>query len=233
MDLKSEINKRLDIDLWIVFISTMLVIILYNNFSVVVLNIIKNKSIYILLRLLLLASFQFGVAGLGMTIISLLRKEKFSIHGLNSHNITHSLALCSLCFMPNIIYTYCNKGNLVYFPFRQVLTTGEILSKGFPVNVIGMVITALIWGFFEGFNYVVISDKINDRYPSKNRWINWGAIFSSLLCILIHGLVGVTVSDVLETISVFIIIYGMLMVKNITGNAWGCVFIFIVFWNAY
>lgn len=60
-----------------------------------------------------------------------------------------------------------------------------------------------------------------------------GAIFSSLLCILIHGLVGVTVSDVLETISVFIIIYGMLMVKNITGNAWGCVFIFIVFWNAY
>ena len=39
--------------------------------------------------------------------------------------------------------------------------------------------------------------------------------------------------DILEMVSIFIIIYGMLMVKNMTKNAWGCVFIFIMFWNAY
>lgn len=233
MNTKGEIKKKLDIDLWIVFISTMLVIILYNSFSSVIITIIKNKSIYILLRLLLAASLQFGVAGLGITIVSLLRKEKFSIHGLNRYNTIQSIILCSLCFIPNIVYTYYSEGNITYFPFQKVWTTGEVIAKGFPINSIGMVITSLSWGFFEGFNYVVINDKINERYPSKNRWTNWGAISCGVLCILIHGVIGVTVNDILETLSIFIIIYGMLIVKNITGNAWGCVFIFIIFWNAY
>ena len=230
---KTEIKKKLDIDLWIIFISTMLVIILYNSFSSVISTILKDKSIYILLRLLLAASLQFGVAGLGITIISLLRKEKFSIHGLNRLNILKSIVLCSLCFIPNIIYTYYNDGKILYFPFRRVLTTNEIIASGFPVNVIGILITSLMWGFFEGFNYVVISDKINERYPSKNVWVNWGAISCGVLCILVHGVIGVTVNDILEMLSIFIIIYGMLMVKTITKNAWGCVFIFIIFWNAY
>jgi len=233
MNTKNELKKKLDIDLWIIFTSTMLVIILYNSFSSVISSILKDTSIYILLRLLLAASLQFGVAGLGITIISLLRKEKFSIHGLNRHNIVKSIVLCSLCFIPNIIYTYYMDGAIIYFPFRKVWTTGEVIANGFPVNVIGILITSLMWGFFEGFNYVVISDKINECYPSKNVWVNWGAISCSVLCILVHGVIGVTVNDILEMVSIFIIIYGMLMVKNITENAWGCIFIFIIFWNAY
>lgn len=233
MNIKPEIKKKADVDLWIIFISTILVIILYNSFSSVIINIIKNKSMYILLRLSLVASLQFGTAGLGITIISLLRKENFSMHGLNRHNIIQSIVLCSLCFIPNIMYTYYHEGTITYFPFRKVWLTGELLTKELPVTVIGMLITSLIWGFFEGFNYVVISDKINERYPCKNRWANWGALSCGVLCILIHGVIGVTVDTILETISIFIIIYGMLMVKNITGNAWGCVFIFIIFWNAY
>ena len=113
------------------------------------------------------------------------------------------------------------------------MTTNEIIASGFPVNVIGILITLLMWGFFEGFNYVVISDKINECYPSKNVWVNWGAISCGVLCILVHGVIGVTVNDILEMLSIFIIIYGMLLVKTITKNAWGCVFIFIIFWNAY
>ena len=233
MNTKNEIMKKLDIDLWIIFISTMLVIILYNSFSSVIIKILKDKSIYILLRLLLAASFQFGVAGLGITIISLLRKEKFSIHGLNRETLIKSIILCSLCFIPNIIYTYYIDGAITYLPFRKILTTSEIIASGFPVNFIGILITSLIWGFFEGFNYVVISDKINERYPSKNIWLNRGAISCGVLCILVHGVIGVTVNDILEMVSIFIIIYGMLMVKSITKNAWGCVFIFIMFWNAY
>jgi len=233
MNEKNELKKKSDIDLWIIFISTMLVIILYNSFSSIISNILKDTSIYILLRLLLAASLQFGVAGFGITIISLLRKERFSIHGLNRYNILKSIVLCSLCFIPNIIYTYYNNGKILYFPFRQVLTTKEIIASRFPVNVIGMLITVLMWGFFEGFNYVVISDKINECYPSKNVWINWGAISCGVFCILVHGVIGVTVNDILEMLSIFIIIYGMLIIRTITKNAWGCVFIFIIFWNAY
>jgi len=53
------------------------------------------------------------------------------------------------------------------------------------------------------------------------------------MCILIHGMIGVTPEGFLEMLTVMIIIYGMLMVKEFTGNAWGCIFIFVFLWNAF
>lgn len=118
-------------------------------------------------------------------------------------------------------------------PFHTVFFTKVLLEAGFPTSIIlGISIIALVWGFFEGFNYVVISDKINQRYPSKNIWLNWGAISSGIFCLLIDGMVVVTPSAIAEALAIFIIIYGMLVVKKYTGNAWGCVLIFMLFWNA-
>jgi len=68
----------------------------------------------------------------------------------------------------------------------------DVLLSAFPINIIGILVTTLAWRFFEGFNYVVISDKINRRYPSRKRWLNWGAFVCAVLCILIHGAIGVT-----------------------------------------
>ncbi len=34
-------------------------------------------------------------------------------------------------------------------------------------------------------------------------------------------------------LTIFMIVYGMLSVKEYTGNAWGCVFIFVLLWNAF
>jgi hypothetical protein len=96
-----------------------------------------------------------------------------------------------------------------------------------------MTIIAIAWGFFEGFNYIVIMDKINIRYPSKNKWLDIGAITCAIMCILIHGAIGVNPKDFIEMLTVLIIIYGMLMVRKFTGNAWGSVFAFIFLWNAY
>ena len=31
--------------------------------------------------------------------------------------------------------------------------TGEVIASRFPINVIEILITSLMWGFFEGFNY--------------------------------------------------------------------------------
>ncbi|MDY2523197.1 hypothetical protein SOP64_10755, partial [Weissella confusa] len=112
-------------------------------------------------------------------------------------------------------------------------TTKELLVSRFPSTVIGILITAIVWGFFEGFNYVVISDKINKRYPTNYLWLDWGAIFCAILCIVIHGAIGLTVESIVEMISIVLIIYGMLLVKKLTGNAWGCVFVFVFLWNAF
>ena len=72
----------------------------------------------------------------------------------------------------------------------------------------------LVWGFFEGFNYVIISKKINERYPGSGRYINYGAIVCGMICILIHGMIGLDLYTVFEAITTFIIIYGMLMIKE-------------------
>ena len=49
-----------------------------------------------------------------------------------------------------------------------------------------MALIVLVWGFFEGFNYVVICDKINRRYPTTNEWLDYGAITCAIVCILFH-----------------------------------------------
>lgn len=54
-----------------------------------------------------------------------------------------------------------------------------------------------------------------------------GAFICAVLCILIHGAVGVTPDALLEMIVTMILIYGMLIVRKETGNAWGCVIIFL------
>ena len=81
-------------------------------------------------------------------------------------------------------------------------------------------------------NYVVISKKINDRYINKNKWLNYGAIVCGIICILVHGMIGFDLYTIFEALTTFILIYGMLVVKENTNNAWGCILIFLLYWNA-
>lgn len=218
----SENQKKLDIDLWIIMIVSFACLMTFMVFQEKVYGIVKNEELPILSRVLLTAFFQYGVAGLGISIVSVFRKESFL-----------SILFAVLCFVPNILFSYIFGESNSYLPFQTVLTTKEVLAGDFPINVIGIFITATAWGFFEGFNYVVISEKINRRYPAKCKWLNWGAILCAIMCIFIHGAIGVTFEGILEMITILIIIYGMLMVKEITGNAWGCVFVFVFLWNAF
>ncbi|MEG0852883.1 MAG: hypothetical protein RSF82_03360 [Angelakisella sp.] len=226
-------QKRLDTDLWIIVITALTVLAVYILFQSNITRFINDKKVNILLRTLVGAFFQFGLAGLGVTIVSFFRKESFHSYGLKCKGALLSVLLCVLCFVPYIAYVLATKQTTGYLPFQSVWTTKEILSSAFPINAIGLFITAIAWGFFEGFNYVVINEKLNKRYPTKNRWLNWGAITCAVMCVLIHGMVGVSVEGFIEMLTVMIVIYGMLMVKNFTGNAWGCVFIFVFLWNAF
>jgi hypothetical protein len=226
-------QKRLDIDLGIIIAVSLAVLGICMVFQEPLYGIMRNARIHVLLRTLLAAACQFGLAGLGISIVSIYRNERFGAHGLKIRGTLLSIVLCVLCFVPYIIFGLATKQITSYLPFQSVWMTKDALSNGFPVNAVTMLIIATAWGFFEGFNYVVISDKVNQRYPSKNRWLNWGAITGAIVCILIHGLIGVTPEGILEMLAVMIIIYGMLMAKEYTGNAWGCVFIFVFLWNAF
>lgn len=229
----TEQQKRLDSDLLLILGITLFVLGIFMTFNRQIVSVFTDPSLPVLIRVGFAAVFQFGLSGLGITFVTLLRKESFLSHGLQEKGLLVSVLLCIACFAPYGFFLVLTHQVTSYLPFQSVITTQEILASNFPINFIGMLITATAWGFFEGFNYVVISDKINKRYPSSNKFLNWGAISCAVICILIHGAVGVTLEGVIEMVTILLIIYGMLLVKEKTGNAWGCVVLFILFWNAF
>ena len=231
--LTSERKKQLDNDLMIIVIVSFLILGIYIVCNNWINSIAYDTSINIVLRVLFVGGvFQFGLAGLGITIVTIMRKESFLGHGLRLKGIGLAILLSILCCLPDFIYNLCAGNVHPWFPFSDVNTTGEVIARGFHYNVLGLLVTAVCWGFFEGFNYVVISDKINERWPSKNKFFSWGALICAIMCVLIHGAVGVTPEAVIEMLCTMFLIYGMLIVKNITGNAWGCILIFVLYWNA-
>lgn len=231
--LTKERKKQLDTDLWIIAGVSLLVLVIYTVFGREIDNIAADTEIPIVLRVLFMGGiFQFGIAGLGITIVAIVRKERFSDHGLTRKHLLPAIALSALCCVPDLMYNLFAGNVHTWLPFSDVQTTAEALESGFPENALAMLLTALFWGFFEGFNYVVISDKIGECYPSQNRLWDWGAFVCAVMCILIHGAVGVTPDAVEEMLCTLFLIYGMLIVRKATGNAWGCILIFAFYWNA-
>lgn len=184
-----------------------------------------NKNISILPRLLLNAGIQFGVAGLGITIVCILRKESFTSFGLIRKNIFKSIIWTIISFLPYICYFFMSGQFDGYRPFRITITNDPLFS------ILGMSVVVLVWGFFEGFNYVVICDKINKRYPTTSEWLDYGAIVCAIVCILFHQF-SISFLGIVEIITMFIAIYGMLITYKKTGNSRGAIFAFCFIWNA-
>ena len=228
-----ERKKQLLVDLCLITIISLTILGVLGLVGNKMTDFAYDSSVNIVLRVAVIGiGAQFGISGLGICIVCFMRKEKFTEFGLNTKNLIPALLLSLVCCVPDFIYCLYRGWVHAWCPFLDVNTTPEVLASPFPHNVLAYLITAACWGFFEGFNYVVIRDKISELLPSKYRFWDWGAFICAVLCILIHGAVGVTPDALLEMIVTMILIYGMLIVRKETGNAWGCVFIFFVYWNA-
>jgi len=70
-------QKRLDADLWIILIATLAALGVYTAFQSQFNSMVKNGNIHILLRTLVAAICQFSLAGLGISIVAIYRKESF------------------------------------------------------------------------------------------------------------------------------------------------------------
>ena len=223
-------QKRLDTDIWIIALVTLGVFLFYAITGKQLMSFVANSNTSVVPRLLLNVGVQFGVAGLGITIVCILRKEKFTQFGLTRNNVFKAIIWTIICFVPSILYVFLSGQFNGYQPF-SILITDDVIASGIPFSIIGMALIIVVWGFFEGFNYAVICEKINRRYPSKKKWLDYGAITCAIICILFHPF-STSFWGIVEMITTFIAIYGMLMVKKQTGNAWGCVFAFCFIWNA-
>lgn len=176
-----------------------------------------------------MAAAQFAIAGLGAIIIMVWRKEKFKDFGLKKENSIKSLCVGAVFIMAYLAVTYFLEGSLNWMPFKQVDVTKPALALGFPLNIIGIVIIALSWGFFEGFNFVYISNKINNLFKISNPFLQPGPLAIVVCNIMVHMAMGQTF---LNAASGSIATYAVVMIPELTGNSWGSILIFMLLWNA-
>ena len=94
----NEKEKELDIDLWIIMIVSFISFGIFMIFQKDIYGFIKNEKVPILSRVLLAATFQYGLAGFGITIVSILRKESFLSYGLKTRGMFSSIyfVFCAL-----------------------------------------------------------------------------------------------------------------------------------------
>lgn len=225
-----ERKKKLTIDLWIIALVTIAVYIVYGVFGSRIMSFCKNSDISVWPRLLTAAALEFGIAGLGITIVGLMRKESFASFGLRWENAIKAVLWTIVFFLPYILFIFLSGQFEGYEPL-SIMVTPDLHKAGIVATIIGTLVIAVVWGFFEGFNYVVICEKINRRFPVKTKFFDWSALVVSIMGILFHPM-SFSIQGIIEIVTTFIAIYGMLQVRKVYKNAWGCVFAFLFIWNA-
>lgn len=225
-----ERKKKLTIDLWIIALVTIAVYIVYGVFGSRIMSFCKNSDISVWPRLLTAAALEFGIAGLGITIVGLMRKESFASFGLRWENAIKAVLWTIVFFLPYILFIFLSGQFEGYEPL-SIMVTPDLHKAGIVATIIGTLVIAVVWGFFESFNYVVICEKINRRFPVKTKFFDWGALVVSIMGILFHPM-SFSIQGIIEIVTTFIAIYGMLQVRKVYKNAWGCVFAFLFIWNA-
>lgn len=225
-----ERKKKLTIDLWIIALVTIAVYIVYGVFGSRIMSFCKNSDISVWPRLLTAAALEFGIAGLGITIVGLMRKESFASFGLRWENAIKAVLWTIVFFLPYILFIFLSGQFEGYEPL-SIMVTPDLHKAGIVATIIGTLVIAVVWGFFEGFNYVVICEKINRRFLVKTKFFDWGALVVSIMGILFHPM-SFSIQGIIEIVTTFIAIYGMLQVRKVYKNAWGCVFAFLFIWNA-
>ena len=223
-------QKRLDANLWIIALATMAVYFAYGAIGKQLMAFCKDSSISVWPRLLASAGFEFGIAGLGITLVCFIRKIPFVNFGLKKENAAKAIVGTVLCFLPHIFYVIISGQFEGYEPL-SVMVTPDLHKAGIFATILGTLIIAVVWGFFEGFNYAVIAQFVSERYPVKSKWFDPGALVCTLMGIMFHP-VHFDALGIVDLITTFVALYGMLMIRKYSKNSWGCVFAFLFIWNA-
>lgn len=224
-------KKTVKTDITIIMIASLISAILYIALEGIIMDYGRDISNPLFLRFIPVLLIQFGMSVLGILIVLLKNKEKLSDYGLVKKNVIVSVGGCLLVSMPTVIFLWLTNDIHGFLPFQGMFLTKEILYSAFPINIIGYIVIALVWGLGEGMFYVVLSKKINTlKQPKKFR--NLGAFVCALIAITIHGMIGVDIKIIIEAIATFVLMYGSIVVYDKTNNAWGNILIFFVIWNA-
>lgn len=224
-------KKTVKIDITIIMFVSLISANLYIALEGIIMDYGRELSNPLLLRFMPVLAIQFGMSVLGILIVLLKNKERPSDYGLVKKNAVSSIVGCLLVSIPTVVFLWLTNDIHGFLPFQGMFLTKEILHSPFPINIMGYLIIALVWGLGEGMFYVVLSKKINTLKQPKKFW-NLGAFICALIAIAIHGMIGFDIKIIFEAIATFILMYGSIIVYDKTNNAWGNILIFFVIWNA-
>lgn len=227
--MNESLNRKKDIGiiLSISFVSALL----YLTLGEMIMDYGHDVSHSLLFRFLPVLLIQFGMSCLGVIIVLLKKKETLSKYDLIRENILKSITGCFIVSIPTMVFLFVTNNIHGFFPFQGMFMTNDILRAPVPFNAIGCLVIALTWGMGEGVFYVVLADKINFIYKPQKLW-NVGALICAVISIAIHGMIGFDLTVLYEALVTFILMYGSLVVRQWTGNAWGNIMIFFFVWNA-
>ena len=142
-----ERKKKLTIDLWIIALVTIAVYIVYGVFGSRTMSFCKNSDISVWPRLLTAAALEFGIAGLGITIVGLMRKESFASFGLRWENAIKAVLWTIVFFLPYILFIFLSGQFEGYEPL-SIMVTPDLHKAGIVATIIGTLVIAVVWGFF-------------------------------------------------------------------------------------
>ena len=148
--MKKQLNNRqqqADYDLNVILILTLVPLLLFLTFKPTLFSYTNQTSVPLWLRLILLASCQFAIAGLGTSTIMLYRKESFRYFRLITKNLVPTLFQSLLIALPLIILKVVTHQIHSYLPLQSIQLTKEVMSQSFPSNILTYPFICLIWGF--------------------------------------------------------------------------------------
>ncbi len=227
----SDSVKNAKKDITVILSISIISAALYLTLEGTIMDYGRDLSHPLFLRFLPVLLIQFGMSCLGVLIVLLKNKERLPAYGLVWKHIWQSLIGCLLVSIPTVAFLFVTNDVHGFLPFQGMFLTKEILGAPLPFNVTGYLVIALTWGFGEGLFYIVLADKIN-LLCRAHRFFNVGAFICAVIAIAIHGMIGFDLVTLLEAFATFILMYGSLVIRQRTGNAWGNILIFFVVWNA-
>lgn len=208
-----KLDKRAALDLGIV-----LAVFTLGSFAIPVLNpILRHGKTFA--TLLAAAAFQLLVEGTAPFTLMALRREGFASYGLVRRNIVRSLIVGLFLAVIYDAALSWHAGAVLWVPLRRQPAMRISLSLGFPLNLIGIAISVLIWGFTEGFFGVYFAKKVNLALGRSGAgWFAPGVLAFALFNGLVHLIVGQGMEGF---ISSFASGYAIAVVPAVTENAWG------------
>lgn len=190
-----------------------------------------GSSMPAFLRMINIMLIEFTGSGLAIYIIMYIRKEKLADYGIHKKNIGVSLIAGIILTILFAVIGSIQAGDVLWIPMRNHLAMKLSMTFMFPINMLGIIMTLLIWGPLEGIYFITVAKKLEEiiGIHTTNPYLSPGAIVFALWNPFLHIVVSLveqrfTGISVLDLFLTFAQSYALITIYKVTKNSSGTMF---------